>query len=156
MGIAHNTTKETKQCSKCLKFLPKSTTYFYRVWDGKTYSKELRDFCKDCTPKRGRKTNSFNDVLNKYVVDKNGCWAYTGKIEKNGYGAFYYRQSTYKAHRVAYEILVGPIPDKLVLDHLCKNKSCINPSHLEPVSQKENARRWFDGLHCPGCQCEVK
>jgi hypothetical protein len=46
-----------------------------------------------------------------------------------------------KSHRIAYQLLVGPIPDGLVLDHLCRNRACCNPRHIEPVSQRENLMR---------------
>lgn len=152
---AHNTKKQTKQCSSCLEFFPDSTTYFYRIFKNGKHTSTLKDVCKDCTPSKGRKTNNLEDVLKKYIVDESGCWNYIGALDKQGYGTFYYRQSGYKAHRLTYQLLVGQIPNGFVLDHLCKNKSCVNPEHLEPVTQRENARRWFDGLHCPGCVCEV-
>lgn len=152
---AHNTKKQVKQCTVCLEFFPESTTYFYRLFKNGKPTSTLKNVCKDCTPSRGRKPNKLEDVLNKYEVNESGCWIYKGALDKQGYGTFYYRQSGYKAHKIAYQLLVGPTPEGLVLDHLCKNKSCINPKHLEPVTQKENARRWFDGLHCSGCNCEV-
>jgi hypothetical protein len=46
-----------------------------------------------------------------------------------------------RAHRFAYELLVGPIPEGLVIDHLCRNRRCVNPAHLEPVTAEENWRR---------------
>lgn len=75
-------------------------------------------------------------------VDASGdCWLWTGAPHL-GYGRFSRGRSgaTY-AHRVAYELLVGPIPDGLTLDHLCWNTLCVNPDHLEPVTRAENTRR---------------
>lgn len=76
--------------------------------------------------------------LTKYTVTESGCWNYTGYIRKDGYG--YTGDHTY-AHLYFYTHKVGPVPDGLVIDHLCMNKSCVNPAHLEPVSQAENMRR---------------
>lgn len=69
------------------------------------------------------------------------CWLWTAGLN-NGYGTIYGgRRSPLRAHRVAYELLVGPIPDGLTLDHLCRNRRCVNPAHLEPVSNRENILR---------------
>lgn len=72
-------------------------------------------------------------------VDKSGvCWVWQGGMfSENGYGNYRRRA----AHRVAYELCVGPVPDGLTLDHLCRNKRCVNPAHLEPVTTGENVRR---------------
>lgn len=70
-----------------------------------------------------------------------GCWEWTGRIAHNGYGRIWVERSTKPAHRVAYEHLIGPVPDGLELDHLCRNKRCVNPDHLEPVTHAENCRR---------------
>lgn len=59
----------------------------------------------------------------------------------DGYGNFYYERHNVAAHRFAYELEVGPIPDGLQIDHLCRNRACVRPSHLEPVTQFENWRR---------------
>ena len=69
---------------------------------------------------------------------KAGCWLWTGADDGRGYGQFSYKGRTARAHRVAYELFVGPIPSGLVLDHLCLTTRCVNPQHLEPVTQQEN------------------
>jgi hypothetical protein len=87
------------------------------------------------------------------VVTTNGCWEWTAQINRAGYGLLNAAPSTWLAHRWGYEHLVGPIPEGLVLDHRCHtddplcppgpclHRRCVNPGHLEPVTQSENARR---------------
>lgn len=71
------------------------------------------------------------------------CWISTFYLDPHGYTRIYVDKvrSTCLSHRVAYEALVGPIPDGLPLDHLCRMPACVNPAHLEPVTQAENMRR---------------
>jgi hypothetical protein len=78
-----------------------------------------------------------------YVVEANGCWRWTATLDRVGYGNIQVRRRTMRAHRASYEAHVGPIPKGLELDHLCRNKACVNPSHLEPVTHSENLRRYF-------------
>jgi hypothetical protein len=66
------------------------------------------------------------------------CWLWKGHVGPNGYG---YAGKGKLAHRVVYEALVGPIPDGLDLDHLCRVRACVNPAHLEPVTRAENLWR---------------
>jgi hypothetical protein len=70
----------------------------------------------------------------------NGCWLWTAARFKaaGGYGAFRFEGKTQRAHRVAYRMLVGPIPEGLVLDHRCREPRCVNPAHLEPVTDRVN------------------
>ena len=83
-------------------------------------------------------------ILPRIVEQDNGCWEWTGAKDHSGYGRYGYaahgRVIGVMVHRWMWEYLVGPITEK-TLDHLCRNKSCCNPAHLEPVSMAENIRR---------------
>ena len=69
------------------------------------------------------------------------CWLWLGALGHFGHGTFKVEGKTVKAHRYAYELLIGSIPDGLVLDHVCQIPPCVNPDHLEPVTQRENVQR---------------
>jgi len=68
------------------------------------------------------------------------CWQWCG-TDAHTYGTAVASGHSYRAHRVAYELTIGPIPDGLTLDHLCRNRGCVNPAHLEPVTNRENILR---------------
>lgn len=85
-----------------------------------------------------------------------GCWLWTASKNTHGYGQHAVGGHLLRAHRVAYELTVGAIPDGLTLDHLCRVRACVNPAHLEPVSMGENVRRGIGptaknatATHCP-------
>ncbi len=69
------------------------------------------------------------------------CWLWTGALLNSGYANFYLKGKHLLAHRVAYELEVGPIPEGLTIDHLCRTTHCVNPAHLEPVTTRENTLR---------------
>ena len=69
------------------------------------------------------------------------CWVWTAARDTRGYGLFWLNRRWIGAHRFAYEADRGPIPPGLELDHLCRNKQCVRPSHLEPVTHRENTVR---------------
>lgn len=82
-------------------------------------------------------------------VDKtSGCWLWTGAVTGSGYGSGSAGGKAVLAHRWAYELMVGPIPEGLEIDHLCRVTLCVNPAHLEPVTHDENVRRAMV-THCP-------
>lgn len=80
------------------------------------------------------------DRFFKYVEKTESCWNWTASLRK-GYGRFSIKGESVAAHRYSYELLVGKIPKGLHLDHLCRNRRCVNPAHLEPVTLQENLRR---------------
>lgn len=75
------------------------------------------------------------------------CLIWTGHIDKDGYGKFSIREKVWYAHRFAYTLTKGNIPNGLNLDHLCRNRACINPNHLEAVTHLINVKRGNAGLH---------
>jgi len=72
------------------------------------------------------------------------CWLWIAGVSSNGYGSFCLNGRTMAAHRIAWELLRGAIPDGLTIDHLCRNRICVNPTHMELVTSKENTLRGFN------------
>lgn len=88
----------------------------------------------------------LNAIETKRFIDKikffAGCWTWIGPLRESGYGDVYMRNDTFRAHRVSYELFTREkIPLHLEIDHLCRNRSCVNPFHLEPVTSKVNIER---------------
>lgn len=91
-------------------------------------------------------------------VDRRGddeCWPWLASENGHGYGQFTVyidgKMRARAAHRVVYQLLVGPIPEGLDLDHLCRSRICVNPAHLEPVTRRENLLR---GITLPAAEVE--
>jgi hypothetical protein len=92
---------------------------------------------------RSHKENAIVNNLEKaYEVDvRTGCWIWKRSLTAKGYGKLFVNGKSVTAHKYIYELHKGSVPDGLVLDHLCRNRNCVNPDHLEPVTQKENVLR---------------
>jgi len=101
------------------------------------------------------KTEVIERFIRKFRITET-CWEWEAGKDRNGYGRFGIERKNRLAHRICYELLIGKIPDTLGLDHLCRNPSCVNPAHLEPVTHRENVLRGFGAsainakkTHCP-------
>lgn len=98
--------------------------------------------------------------MSQTYINTDECWLYAGYKNPDGYGVIFCtvngKTINHRAHRVTYENFVAPIPDNMVLDHLCRVRHCINPAHLEAVTDKENIMRGIGAsaknsvkTHCP-------
>jgi hypothetical protein len=97
-----------------------------------------------------------NRFFEKVNTDENtGCWNWIGAKTSGGYGNFAIKKVNFVAHRVSYELVNGEIPEGLHLDHLCRNRACVNPEHLEPVTQRVNLLRGetIPALHSAKTHC---
>lgn len=87
------------------------------------------------------------DQVSNYFVGILGCWIWKGPVAPNGYGQMPSRANEYGerlAHRASYRFHVGPIPDGLEIDHLCRVRCCVNPAHLEAVTHSVNILRGIE------------
>ena len=121
-------------------------------------------------PLTDSRANPIIRFNSRYTVEANGCWQWTGPLT-NGYGQFGANGKSMPAHRFAYQTFVGPIPDGYEIDHVCHTRDqtctggtecphrrCVNPAHMEPVTQRENtlrssasSARWAQRDTCDKC-----
>lgn len=85
---------------------------------------------------------SHSHILDRCIPEPNtGCWFWVGYVDENGYGRCFLNGKPGYAHRRSFESFRGPIPPGLTIDHLCRQRSCVNPDHMEAVSMRENLLR---------------
>jgi hypothetical protein len=100
--------------------------------------------------------NNLRQRMESKTVRSASCWNWTGALTKDGYGTVTVDGRTQYAHRVAYEMERGQIPAGLVMDHLCRNRRCVNPDHLEPVTNRTNVLRGAAKLGGPALKTACK
>lgn len=88
-----------------------------------------------------KRLTSLEDFIVDNIIMTESCWIWTGLKHSAGYGCFGWNNKLLYSHRVSYEIYRGKIPKNTELDHLCRNRICCNPYHLELVTHKENVLR---------------
>lgn len=85
------------------------------------------------------KKRPWQDRFWEKVCVSDGCWLWTDELQATGYAGFWRNGKTLRAHRVSYEMHVGPIPDGLLVDHICQVRHCVRPSHLRLATYKQNS-----------------
>lgn len=128
----------TRRCAACGAPLVRK-----RYADGKPESPKRfaeRQHCDRSCRARRRPGWRFEDC---YVVSDDGCWLWRGPVQTTGYARIYIPETRTQvhAHRYAWQRANGPVPEGMQLDHLCRIRHCVNPQHMEAVTQAENVRR---------------
>jgi hypothetical protein len=102
---------------------------------------------------KGSTVDPHVDNLSRYEIDSQGCWVWSGTLYGNGYGKLTREiHGTRLAHRAFYIEHRSPIADGLELDHLCRNRACVNPNHLDPVVRSVNIQRGYDARQDGRCK----
>lgn len=132
---------ETKVCEWC------GEEFRKRSRDSKKQWAKRKACSQSCGAKiRTRKTSKAR-LLQKISITNSGCWEMMSSVQGNGYSKIWDGEKVVYAHRLSYEIFRGPIKDGMVIDHLCRNRKCVNPYHLEVVTMKVNTQRGDAGEH---------
>jgi hypothetical protein len=136
--------EEAVLCSRCrVEYVKSSKVGFCRACKTQWQREyRARKAAGEVTP---RYMDMRERITRRVEHDENGCWVWQGSTSGKGYGYLRVNGRSNYAHRVSYEAFVGPIPEGEVIDHLCRNARCCNPSHLEPVSTSVNVQRGLRG-----------
>lgn len=110
-------------------------------------NKQPADLICHACKKNGPAPKPLRQRLLSKIQVENGCWVWQGYKCNWGYGRIKVHGQILVVHRVAYEEFIGPIAENLEIDHLCRNRMCINPAHLEPVAHKVNIQRGTAGKY---------
>ncbi len=142
--------RASKNCIVCGKLF-----YMHPDRGPKGFAK-IKSCSQKCAGVAKSKTDSLKFWEKVNIPDSlDGCWLWTAYIYDFGYGLFHATERKTVAHKWSYELMKGPVPDRLELDHLCRVRHCVNPDHLEAVTHLENVRRGDAGknmsikTHCP-------
>jgi hypothetical protein len=94
-------------------------------------------------------------VANSMPEPNSGCWLWMSHVDRQGYGRFGHKRGWRSAYRASYEAFKGEIPAGLIIDHLCRVPSCVNPDHLEVVTPRTNALRGisFSAINAAKTHC---
>lgn len=100
----------------------------------------------DIRPKTAKWTHPVERIRQNVTITDEGCWIWNLRKNNWGYGLLTFYQNGYKpqtvsAHKASWELVRGRVPEGMMLDHLCRRPSCVNPAHLEPVTNRENLLR---------------
>jgi hypothetical protein len=137
---------ESKQCRSCSKVV------YGRPQKNGTKRQYFPSRCPEC--RYTRPPESVQQLQDRFwpkVDQTDSCWVWQGSYTNQGYGTIRTNRKANLAHRLAYIWCVGPIPDGLTIDHLCRNRGCVRPDHLEPVTAAENVQRGAKSRWSPKC-----
>ena len=109
--------------------------------NARAFAELIADQSRRRTPRGERATSPRELILTSVAIDENGCWRWQRSCNRDGYSQVTYGGVAMNVHRLSYETFVGPIPEGLHIDHLCRVRDCVNPEHLEPVTPRENTMR---------------